>query len=221
MRPVLKSSTGFSLVELMVALMLSFLAVIAMFRSYVALQVGAEAQEKEAEISQNLRVGLKRISRALQMAAYDPLGEADSKFISAGATSVRFTTDYSEDGDFLDSDVGGNGFADEHVEFSWGGADGDPLQRTDHNTAAAATIIPNVSGLQFYYLTSSGAQTIDLTAIRDVEVWMLTRATNEDFAYVNTNIYATARGDVLLAAPNDNFRRRMMVVRVKVRNMGL
>ena len=87
------------------------------------------------------------------------------------------------------------------------------------------TVIPNVSALAFYYLDEDDAQTAVLAEVRSVDIFLVVRATNEDFSYENTTLYETPPpyNDTLLnvgLAP-DNFRRKMMARRVKARNMGL
>lgn len=249
MRPFsLRSSSGFSLVELMVALVLTSIVTIVIYRSYAALRVGIDKHEQDCEIHQNLRVGLQRLASELRMAAYDPMGGADSGFIVAMADQVRFTVDYDRDNDLIsnDIDLDGNGtpelWADEDVTYALVGTN---LVRTDHNDNLGAgstqTIIPNVDALHFVYYDGSNppellpkpvTTTFDRDQIRDIDIILVVRATNEDFSYTNNRTYlstvdedATAGNDVLLdrslPADNDHFRRGRMVARVKARNAGL
>lgn len=55
--------------------------------------------------------------------------------------------------------------------------------------------------------------------IRAVRIWILARAGREDPDYVDPNSYKV--GANIIPAANDNFRRRLLSVNVKCRNMGL
>jgi type IV pilus assembly protein PilW len=76
----------------------------------------------------------------------------------------------------------------------------------DENDAAPA----NVTGV---------ADATQLGDIRAVQIWILARAGREDPDYVNPNSYKV--GANVIPAANDNFRRRLLSVNVKCRNMGL
>ena len=51
---------GFTLVELMVVVLLTAIAVIAIYRGYTAFSSSADAQEQIIEMQQNLRIGMMR-----------------------------------------------------------------------------------------------------------------------------------------------------------------
>jgi prepilin-type N-terminal cleavage/methylation domain-containing protein len=256
MRPfLLRSSSGFSLVELMVAMVLSAIAVIAIYRSYVALRVGVDKHEQDVEIHQALRVGMQRMGDELRMAGYDPEVGAEAGFVVAGTTQIRFTADYSRDKDLdkfnVDIDVPPDGVQvdellyDEDVTYAHVDTDADgtndALQRTDNNDNAGAgttqIIIPNVDALRFVYYDGSNPPErlprpittgFDRNKIRDIEITLVVRATNEDFAFTNNRVYRSSAdedGDTALDpvfnAPGDNFRRGQMTARIKARNAGL
>ena len=253
MRPFsLRSSSGFSLVELMVALVLSFIAMIAIYRSYVAIRVGVEKHEQDCEIHQNLRVGMQWMTRELRMAGYDPNYGAEAGFVVALDDEVRFTANYGyiadeEDRDVDDSDP--TGWEDEDVTYALVATN---LVRTDHNDNGGAgstqIIISNVDALRFVYYDGSNPPELlekplssgfDRDKIRDVDIILVVRATNEDYAYTNNRPYPSTVDeydnstlnsssgspdfitDEILEPQNDNFRRGRMVGRVKARNAGL
>ena len=56
--------------------------------------------------------------------------------------------------------------------------------------------------------------------IRAVQIWILARAGREDPDYVNPNSYKVG-ANIIVTAANDHFRRRLLSVNVKCRNMGL
>jgi hypothetical protein len=65
-----RTRAGFTLVELMIAAVISMIIAGAVLTSYVQFQRGMETQRFLSEIQQNIRVGLEFISRDLSMAGY-------------------------------------------------------------------------------------------------------------------------------------------------------
>ena len=93
---------------------------------------------------------------------------------------------------------------------------------------AAQTIITNVSGLDFTYvkeddtvLSSLPLSEADRSLIDTVEITMVVRTTNEDYRITNNESYNNLRGALVLGPQNDNFRRRSMTMRLKIRNANL
>ena len=116
------------------------------------------------------------------------------------------------------------------------------LQQVDLN-GASDTIIENVEGLNFVYLDKKGiplavpadgvnvATTPEVSRrrqIRTVEISLVVRTTNEDYSYRDNRSNRNNRDsdgdglqDVILVAPGDNFKRRLITATVKCRNLGL
>jgi hypothetical protein len=107
-------------------------------------------------------------------------------------------------------------------------------------------IITNVDALNFVYLDEDGndldedtdpddpaaGRTVlndnEAERIHSVQVALLVRTTNEDYRYTNNEIYRNLQdsdgdgdNDVIYQAPGDNFRRRLFVKEIKIRNAGL
>jgi hypothetical protein len=97
-------------------------------------------------------------------------------------------------------------------------------------------IITNVDALNFVYLDEDGTNldeddpvdgrvflndTDDRNSIRSVQVAIVVRTTNEDFRYTNNEEYENLQGELIYTAPGDNFRRRLLVKEIKIRNAGL
>ena len=144
----LRSRAGFTLIELMVSLFLTAIAVVAIYRSYVAIRVGLEIQEQQAEIHQNLRIAVQRMSRELRMATFDPEGSADAGFVVADNRRISFTCDLNDDGDTDDNDLNGDLFADEDVTYSWDGTLGGNLIRSDNNLGGGNDVV--ISGVDAF-----------------------------------------------------------------------
>jgi prepilin-type N-terminal cleavage/methylation domain-containing protein len=263
-KPTINNMRGFTLVELMIVVLLTAIAVIAIYRGYTAFSHSADVQEQIIEMQQNLRIGMDWLEKDLRRAG---MTEEDTELIfvsgvkqpgfltATNTTAAGFTPgdpivevvmDLGSDGDF-DADLDdndGDGRTDEEDEARVGDGDadgdderiryslnGEDLQRevwngTSNSYNAAQTIITNVSALNFVYLDVDGNPTAVLDDIDTVEITMVVRTTNEDYRITNRERYANQLGTWVWPAitdptPNDNFRRRVMSKRVKIRNANL
>jgi hypothetical protein len=81
----------------------------------------------------------------------------------------------------------------------------------------------NIDALNFVYLDQDGNPTADRTQIRAIAVTMVGRSGKEVpvlfFKQQDNTVYRNQQGDVILAAPNDDFRRMMLSTVVKCRNL--
>jgi prepilin-type N-terminal cleavage/methylation domain-containing protein len=67
-KPNTNHMRGFTLVELMVVVLLTAIAVIAIYRGYTAFSSSADAQEQIIEMQQNLRIGMYMIEKDIRRA---------------------------------------------------------------------------------------------------------------------------------------------------------
>lgn len=228
---------GFSLVEMMIAVAISGILVIAIYSAYVIQQKSYVVQEQVAETQENLRAAMTRLLSEIRQAGCDP-EEADvAGILQATSTSFRFTADVG--GDPVDAnmadgvigvneditfgmsaadDTNGNGIAD------GGGADWSVTGQLGRNTGGGLQPIAElIDAVEFNYILASGASSTapaNPGDIRAVQVSLLARGARPDEKFVNTATYTTASG-VVWDPPNDNFRRRFVIVTINLRNMGL
>ncbi|CAK8721909.1 hypothetical protein GMJAKD_11125 [Candidatus Electrothrix aarhusensis] len=86
----LSDNDGFTLIELMIALVISGIISIAMYSAYTSQQRVNQAQDHVVAIQQDLRAGLDMMARELRMAGYDP----DKKW-GAGFTVASYCNSHS------------------------------------------------------------------------------------------------------------------------------
>jgi type IV pilus assembly protein PilW len=220
---------GFTLVELMIALVVSGVIVAAIYSTYVAQQRTALAQEQVVEMQQNIRAGLDIMEREIRMAGYNPRRTAIGTGITtANATQLVFG--FVADTDQMNNNpVAVNATIDEvdeveTVEYylydAYADADMDLGRRTPTNTQAVAE---NIDAVEFYYIMADGTKTltpVTLTDIRSVQVSILARASRIDPSFTNSATYTTV-SNATWGPYNDNFRRRLLVTTIHCRNMGL
>jgi type IV pilus assembly protein PilW len=166
---------GFTIVELMIALVLTFIVTAGLYRTYVSFQVTFDAQSQLVEMQQNLRIGMNRLVSDMKMAGYDPRQTGQAGFKNEGSkvtssTTANFKMDLfggNEDG--VDNDT--DGITDEADETSYGDSDFDDkgehiyyylaedslgsqnLYRDDlTDSSPADPIVQNVEVLEFVYV---------------------------------------------------------------------
>jgi len=203
-----RKNNGYTLVELMVALVLTSIATVGIYRGFTSITTANEVQEQVIELQQNLRIGLHRMIKEIRMAGYDMKYLAGAGFLgTSNATKAEFTMDQSEDG-----------FIDTTISYEFDAANNE-LDRVENGTNDS--VIQNVDALDFVYLDSSSNVTALPSLFRTVQIALVVRTTNEDFTYTDTRTYANMQGTTILGAQNDNFHRRLLTAEVKCRNMGL
>ncbi|MBU0728195.1 MAG: PilW family protein [Proteobacteria bacterium] len=232
-RRIVEADNGFSLVELMVAMFLTFIATAGIYKSYISFTVTTETQEQRVEMQQDLRIALNAMAKEIRKAGYDPTDNADSAIETADLGVIEFTMDLNEDEDNTDNDVdlndnaildGNEMYADERVRYFLSGSD---LMRQDVNAGTNQIVISNVSALQFRYFVEDGVTPADTATaedreeIRVVQIALVVETTKNDFSYTDLTTYIDPLGNIVLAAQNDNKQRKMIVKRVSCRNMGL
>ena len=221
----LKRNMGFTLIELLIALAISGVVMTAVYASYRSQQKSYSVQEEVAAMQQRLRAAMFYMSSQIREAGCNPTQMQSAQkpgMLTAGAEEIQFTADITggtngnADGDTNDSY--------ENVTYSLYTSDG--IQKLGVKSTAAATnqpVIENVDALNFIYLDGSSPPlpTAVLPNIRSIEVAIVVRASREDPDYTNNNEYRNQQGDVILAAQNDHFRRRILNLRINCRNLGL
>ncbi len=178
---------GFSLVELLVAMALSFLVGLVIVTAYQVQVRGKNTQEALTEMNQSARAALEIMVNDIAMAGLDPSREANARIILADVGELVFSTDRSDgasnrpDGDCCDAneivryhladdagdgaadndDDGVNDLIDDGVACNLGRETGTGLDPAAGCLPPAVTgllaLSPNVDALNFVYLDENGA----------------------------------------------------------------
>lgn len=111
--------------------------------------------------------------------------------------------------------------------------DGLPTENNDGGTCDlwrnGELLALNIDALNFVYLDGNGAllaaPVADTTQIRSIQVSMVARSGSNPSSfshnYADTQSYQNQQGDIILSQQDDSFRRVLMAMEVKCRNMGL
>ena len=217
---------GFTIVELLVAMVVSFLALGAIYSTFLNQYKSYVVQEETAVMHQNLRIALFYMQRDIRMAGCDPTGSAKARVITANATSINFTEDVRGNLDGSDSD-GDTDDANENITYC--------LKENNlvKNTGGGnQLVVQNIDALDFAYLDGSSPPNVlnpngssvpneNLDQIRSVEVTIVARTEKNTLISKNNNAYFNLREWQILKPQNDNFSRRCLTARIKCRNLGL
>ncbi len=228
----IRKENGFTLTELMVAILVSALVMTGIYAAYQSQQGSYVAQEEVAAMQQDLRTAIFYMSNQIREAGCNPSGTDTNKpgIVTANVDEIHFTSDLRGNGYGSDPDGTTNG-PYENVTYSLYTSDG--IQKLGVQSTANATrqpVIENVDALDFVYLDQNGNQldddgnlnvTSSIPKIRAVEVTIVVRASRKDLDYTDKTVYRNLQGDVVLSAQNDHYRRRSISMRIGCRNLGL
>lgn len=221
-KPAHKSQQGFTLVELMVALVVAMILSAAVYGVYKVQVRTSTAQDQVTEMQQNIRAAYLMLTRDLRMAGFDPNKSGKAGITTATETQFRFTQDLWDtlgtgesdgkiDGPREDADYRLNG---DEIGVQYGGAGG------------YQPIAENIQQIQFFYKLKDDTRTLAPTAaqlkeIETITVSILARAGQPDFNYTDTKTYILGDGNPIAGPnpPNDNFRRRLFISEVACRNI--
>ena len=203
-KQILCRNKGYTLVEMMVALVLTSIATIGVYRGYTSFSTAYAVQEQLIEMNQNLRIAVQKMVTDIRHAGYTQASGAG--FVTINADEISFTK-LNDVTDTLETITyehdAGNRELDRRV-----------------NGGAAVSVIENVDALDFIYLDANKAVTGDTNNIRYVQISIVVRTTNEDYSFTDTVPYENQAGTTILVAQNDNFHRRLLTSEVKCRNMS-
>ncbi len=158
--------SGVTLVELMIALVLSMLVMAAVYMAYQTQYKSSHMEYKVITMQQDLRAAMDMMEKDIRMAGCDPAMSSTAGIIPSGSSSssIFVSMDLNGDGDTAD--------ADEQVTYSMNGTD---LLR---NSQIIAT---NVTTLGFTYLDDNNNSVSPSSGnVKSVVVTIVTRSDQPD-----------------------------------------
>jgi type IV pilus assembly protein PilW len=220
----LRSTQGFTLVELLVTLVVSGVILAGISSTFYSQHTSYLNQEQVVSMQQNLRAAMYIMEREIRMAGHDPNGESGAGIITPGSTSIRIAQDLTNDAGtgIPDGDVSDPG---ESITYALQDADGDgdtDLVRIDHNGAGVQMIAEDIDALNFVYLNQNHAVTTVTADIRSVQISVVARTSQPVRGYANNTVFQNQRGQTIyIPLSGDQHRRRLLTAEVKCRNLGL
>lgn len=239
-RENIDKSSGFTLIEIMVTLLIGSIIIGAVFAVYSTQQKSYTASDQIAEMQQNLRAAMLIMTREIREAGCDPTGYAHAGFTAASIGQVSFTRDIAghtvnpnqSNGDTADPDesitFGFSGADDTNTNgiVDGGGADWSAVADLKRDAGTGfQPIAERLSAVEFNYIldddtTTTAPTSSQLKRIKAVQLSLLTIAKAPDTKLSNTIAYTTASG-ATWGPFNDNYRRRFATTTIQCRNLGL
>lgn len=229
--PLGLSNQGFTILELLIALVVSLLALGAIYSTFLNQQKSYQVQEETAAMQQNIRAAMFYMQREIRMAGCDPVGSANARIITADATQIRFTEDVR--GNTPGSLPEGNtDDPNEDITYKLSGAN---LVRENVFLGGGMQVVAeNIDALDFVYLDGASPPNVlndysgtgsvpaaNLNQIRSVEVTIVARTQRPLLASQNKRAYFNQQARQILAPQNDRVSRRRLAASIKCRNLGL
>jgi type IV pilus assembly protein PilW len=209
--------SGFTLVELLVALVVGGIIITAAYLLFISNQRTYMMQDEVVSVQQTIRPAAEYMSRYIRIAGLDPEQTGLFGLRNVTNSTIEFSFDRIEDGIL--------GTLEANAEIKAFRVQNNQLQERDQSTNTWEPIAENVEALNFTYLNRDGNVIADpqlnIDAIRTIQISIIGRSRNTVVRYTNNNSYINLQGTEILPPQNDNFIRLMFSETVQCRNLGL
>jgi prepilin-type N-terminal cleavage/methylation domain-containing protein len=158
----LRDPRGFTLVEMLVALIVASIVGLSMVKLFINQHQAFLRQNEGVRATQNARAGVDMMARELRNAGYDPRGSSGAGITQWSADTFGWTADLNEDGDADDDD--------EQVAYLFKSGSGTLVRREGGTNV---TIADGITGLTFaYFSDENGTVAAAATEIEQVGIAM-------------------------------------------------
>ena len=178
MKSRMHKNKGFTLPELMIAMVVGSIIMAVIYSTYQAQQKSYTTQHLAVEMQQNIRAAMALMKREIRMAGYDPEETSTAGILSAAGDFIEFSFDMDGNGaiagtdenltyQFIIGDGDSDGIADDGAEMLW---------RTDDNSGLPLDeeIAYDIQGIAFAYaFDDDGDGQLDTTALNDNVIWAM------------------------------------------------
>ena len=219
------SNHGFTLIELMIALAVSLLALAAIYSTFLAQHKSYQVQSEAADMQQNIRAAMYYMQREIRMAGSNPfktLPLSSFGITAAGSSSITFTEDVRGINP-TDGPDGNASESDENITYQFDAVNRN-LVRFDNTVVppAGQIVARDIDALNFVYLDEDGNPTATLADIRSVEITIVARTKHSLLYGTKNNVYyKNQQGTTIFGPAGDNVSRRLLTTLIYCRNLGL
>jgi len=204
-----KADQGFTLVELLVAMVMGLVVLGAVLNIFIHQNQTNAVQQQVAYAQQNVRGAMDLMARDIKSAGYDPADNGLVAVPAATSTSIQIRADLNGDGDTSDTS--------EDVTYALLVDDTDASRRClgRGGTRIVYDVVPNSLGFTYYKADASTfvpASQADRDDIRAVGIQFQVHTENEDANYTG--------GYDVNASGSGTCRLRALATTVRIRNLG-
>jgi type IV pilus assembly protein PilW len=183
-------ASGFTLVELLIAIAISGIVLGAAVNTFIAQRWAYALQEQVTEMTQGTRAAMELVTREVRMAGYNP---ARTSFdgITYDPTQLPIRADLNGDGDTAD--------ANETIVYTYNTATQQMMRDAD---GSSQPIADHIQALTFDYLDGAGTSTTTTANIRQIRIMITARRAKPDPRYAANGGYRTYRLTSLVTPKN-------------------
>ena len=213
-----RHNRGFTLMELLIAMAIVSIVMIAVVSAYQIQVRGKNTQENLTDMNQAARAAMEIMVHEIRTAGCDPNRTAGAGITVMAANQLDFSMDigdgasFEPDGDLDDPN--------EQVSYALNGGN---LTRTA-GAGVAQPLARNVDALDFVYLDEDGNITGTPADVRSIQLAIVARSGTEAGGLMNTvtdvRQYQNLQGNVIFGPANDPFRRLLLTTTVMCYNMA-
>ncbi|MBN1662473.1 MAG: prepilin-type N-terminal cleavage/methylation domain-containing protein [Deltaproteobacteria bacterium] len=189
--PASGKAPGFTLVELMIAMVVGMVVLGAIFGVFTFQSRTYDAQEEVVAMQQSVRAGMDMMVREISMAGYNPSRAPFLGVTFISGTNLLIRADINGDG-------ATNGSLDDNecIEYKYSTDTPYLVERILHSgpVSGSGSVIPfmdNVQSLNFQGLDSAGNPTADPYSVRQIRITITGRTAKRDPAYTANGGYRT------------------------------
>jgi len=232
-----KTQSGFTIIEIMIALAISSVLVTAVYQTFHSQQQTYALQSEAAAMEQNLRGGLYLLTKELRSAGYNPKPATtnDFRFVTSfSAPNNLFVVNYAADHSIVaftldtcdKTDACGVIEPDMNEQIAYRFNDAQKrLERFNSKekdpTKKWEIVASNIDAVYFTYFDQNQKKitTNDPANIEYVEISLLARTGKQDSKYTNPHVYTNKEGiNLCPACVGDHYRRRLLTTTIQIRN---
>ena len=165
-------SQGFSLIEMMAALALGSIVLMAVTTTFISQSRSYDTQEQMNAMQQNARAAMDMITREVRMAGYNTNDTLTFDGITYNASEIRVQANLNGDTD--------TGDANEDITYDYNATD-DTIDRDTGGFTEA--LVDNIDVFTFAYLDEDGNATTTSSLVRQIQITITARTPRHDPNY--------------------------------------
>jgi type IV pilus assembly protein PilW len=170
---------GFTLINLLVSMGISGIALSAVTTTFVSQSQSYDAQEQIVEMQQNARAAMDIMTREIRMAGYSPTG-ASLVGVHYHSDKIHIRADITGDGDINDPN--------EDIKYSYDSAN---LRIERDAEAGIQPFADNIQAFTMAYFDNNGNATTNSAVIRQIQITITARTAEIDRNYPFNGGYQT------------------------------
>ena len=184
------SKDGFSLIELIVSIAISGIALVVITTTFVSQSQSYDIQEQLVEMQQHARAAMDIITREARMAGYSPTG-ASFDGVHYHSDKIHIRADLTGDGDQNDEN--------EDIKYSY---DAVNLRIERDAKLGIQTFAENIQDFTMVYFNNNGNATTNSSDIRQIQITITARTAEIDRNYSFNGGYHTYKLTSLVTPRN-------------------